>query len=258
MSSIYTDDLLRTLPRVLKDDKSFAAYAAVIAKQLRAVIEDIDLVTIYWRIDTLPEAALDILAYDFKVDWWDYGYSLEQKRQTLKDSFLVHKHLGTKFAVQKAISAIYPGTTVEEWFEYGGNPYTFRLTIDATDLSVDTERHKRVLELADYYKNLRSHLERIKYTLSPAPAEAYCGAAFCGSMMRVTVNVLVTGYVDHPHIPIRARTAVTPAGAYAKVGVRVAASGIDRPHGTNRVHAGIATAGTYTKLSMEVSVHGLE
>lgn len=170
MNDIRHDDLLRLLPRVLKEDKSFHAFATVMAKQLKAIIDDTNHATIYARIDALPEELLDVLAYDFKVDWWDYGYSVEQKRQTLKDSFLVHKHLGTKFAVETAIRAIYPKTDVEEWFEFDGDPYTFRLLIDVSGILVDPTRHPRVLELANYYKNLRSHLCGIEYTIEAKEA----------------------------------------------------------------------------------------
>jgi len=72
------------------------------------------------------------------VDWWDYNYTLEEKRKTLKDSWNVHRTLGTKGAVEKAISAIYPGTEVREWFEYAGQPYHFKLLIDATYQNVDS------------------------------------------------------------------------------------------------------------------------
>lgn len=187
MSDFRTDDLLRTLPQVLKKDKAFHAFASVMAKQLRSIIDDIDYATIYARIDALPEDLLDVLAYDFKVDWWDYGYSVEQKRQTLKDSFLVHKHLGTKFAVQTAISAIYPNTAVEEWFEWGGDPYTFRLLIDVSGILVEQNRHTRVLELANYYKNLRSHLCGIQYTVeAKEPATLRVGGQL-GSVVRICI-----------------------------------------------------------------------
>lgn len=221
MSSIYNDDLLRTLPNVLKEDKNFRAYATVMAKQLRNVIDDTDCAMIYARIDKLPEALLDILAYDFKVDWWDYGYTVEQKRKTLKDSFLVHKHLGTKFAVETAISAIYPDTTVEEWFEYDGEPYHFRLAIDATVLSGDSERYKRVLELANYYKNLRSHLDKVVYTIYPTAAGAVCASAAVGSYMRTTVKVHIPGEVDSPHSQISVSTGAAITGTYTKFTVEV-------------------------------------
>ena len=192
MSNIRTDDLLRTLPSVLKNDARFNAFAVVVARQIKNLLDDADIVSVYAGIDALPEAVLDILAYDFKVDWYDYTYTLEQKRQTLKESFLVHKHLGTKFAVEKAISAIFPNTSVEEWFEYDGNPYSFRLSIIVDDLmNVDKTNQQRVIALANYYKNLRSHLDQVKYAIEAQPVEMYCGAAKCGTFIRMSATVSV-------------------------------------------------------------------
>ncbi len=190
MSNIRTDDLLRTLPRVLKNDVRFNAFAEVVAKQIRILFNNMDVVSIYAGIDALPEAVLDILAYDFKVDWYDYTYTLEQKRQTIKESFIVHKHLGTKFAVEKAISVIFPNTTVEEWFEHDGDPYSFGITIVVDDLSnVDRENQQRVISLANYYKNLRSHLGQVKYAIEAAPMDMYCAAGRCGTYIKMSASI---------------------------------------------------------------------
>ena len=178
--SLTAENLLRTLPDVLRNDESMAALAASIAQVLAQRPEEIQRLTIYPRIDELPEELLDILAYDFKVDWWDANYTLEEKRRTLKDSWRVHRMLGTKAAVETAISAIYPNTQVIEWFEYSGNPYHFRLLIDATFEDVDPEKHQRVLERVDFYKNLRSVLDEIEYYDAGGSATAYFGAAFIG------------------------------------------------------------------------------
>ena len=156
------ENLLRTLPEALQNDESMAALARSIASALSARSDEIQNLLIYSRIDQLPEALLDILAYDFKVDWWDGDYSLEEKRRTLKDSWRVHRMLGTKAAVETAISAIYPETRVSEWFEYDGEPYHFRLLIDSTYEKVDPLKHQRVLERVAYYKNLRSALDEVE------------------------------------------------------------------------------------------------
>ena len=93
------------------------------------------------------------IAYDFKVDWWDPDYSLEEKRRTLSDSWRVHKMLGTRAAVETAIRAIYPKTEVKEWFE-----------------------PRRVLERVEFYKSLRSHLEEFQFTSRPQePAVLHMG-----------------------------------------------------------------------------------
>ena len=72
-----------------------------------------------------------------------------EKRRMLKDSWRVHRMLGTKGAVEMAIAAIYPGTAVEEWFQYGGEPYHFKLTIDFTGEPDDPDRRERVMRRLD-------------------------------------------------------------------------------------------------------------
>lgn len=180
---LTAENLLRTLPEVLRNDKNMSALAAAIADVLAARPDEIQQLMIYSRIDELPEDLLDILAEDFKVDWWDGDYTLEEKRQTLKDSWRVHRMLGTKAAVETAISAIYPETQVSEWFEYGGEPYHFRLLIDSTYEGVDPAKHQRVLDRVEYYKNLRSVLDEVEYYDAGGTAGQYVGAAYLGCEM---------------------------------------------------------------------------
>lgn len=164
---INKSNLLTAFPIALQKDKSAVSIGDGTAELLAARLREIDLLRIYTRIDELDEEMLDILAYDFKVDWWDPNYTVEEKRQTLKDSWLVHKKMGTKAAVEAAISAIYPATKVQEWFEYGGEPYWFKLLIDLSGVLPNPEGHARVLSRINFYKNLRSHIEEIEYIIRP-------------------------------------------------------------------------------------------
>ena len=155
---LTAENLLRALPDVLKNDESMAALAASIAQVLAARPEEIQRLAIYPRIDELPEDLLDILAYDFKVDWYNYNYPIQVKRDLIKSSFEVHRYMGTRKAVSDALSAIYPGSTVEEWFEYGGEPYYFRIILDVTEQRVAFS-NEEILRAVNLYKSLRSHLE---------------------------------------------------------------------------------------------------
>ena len=128
---ITGENLLRILPPALTQDPSMVALASAGAEALAARRVEIDRVRTISNIDGLEEAVLDILAHDFKVDWYDPEYSLEEKRRTLKGNWLIHRRLGTKYAVRTALNAVYPGTIVQEWFEYGGNPYCFRVVLPA-------------------------------------------------------------------------------------------------------------------------------
>lgn len=155
------ENLLSGLPVALRQDESVLALADAIAQTLAMRPEEIDRLRIYPAIGRLDETMLDILAYDFKVDWWDGDYSLEEKRRTLEDSWNVHRTLGTRYAVETALGAVLPGARVGEWFEYGGTPYCFRLDIPLPEDGLSIEKQRRVISRIWYYKNLRSHLESV-------------------------------------------------------------------------------------------------
>lgn len=178
--TLTVENLLRVFPEALGHDKSITALAQAAACVAVEHRKELQRLTIYTRIDELPEWLLDILAKDFKVDWYDPDYSLAQKRQTIKDSWHVHRTLGTKAAVETAIRAIYPDAEVKEWFEYNGEPYHFKLLIDASYERVDQAKHQRVLERVDYYKPLRSVLDEVEYRDAGATATANAGTACAG------------------------------------------------------------------------------
>ncbi len=68
---ITAENLLASLPDALKQDPNMYALASSIADILAARLNEIQDIEIYARIDALPSRLLDILAHDFKVDWWD-------------------------------------------------------------------------------------------------------------------------------------------------------------------------------------------
>lgn len=183
------ENLLRSLPISLSEDLKMVALAEAIAGVLVRRLEEINRVSIYPHIDGLDESLLDILARDFKVDWWDSDYSLEEKRRTLAGSWQVHKTLGTKAAVETALRAIYPATQVKEWFDYGGDPYHFKLNINITDESVNMDKQRRVLDRLEYYKNLRSHLDSVEYFMVGKTALAYAGAVPLSHSGQVSVGL---------------------------------------------------------------------
>lgn len=167
MNSVYgitTENLLAHLPSALADDPNMEALAQGVADVLAARPAEIEKASIYTRIDSLPEELLDILAYDFKIDWYNYDYPVEAKRNLIKTNYYIHRHLGTVGAVRSAIQSIYPSSDVEEWWQdfYDGEPYHFRVMLNPSSpimaVSADT-----VLAAIYRYKSLRSHLDGVVY-----------------------------------------------------------------------------------------------
>ncbi|KAF5055321.1 Phage tail protein [anaerobic digester metagenome] len=184
-NDIYSIDFIRSLPPPLKDDPNMLALAKVIAEQLQDSAKQIKKNIIYARIDELDEPTLDILAYDLHVDWYDYTYPIEVKRATIKDSVKVHRKLGTKYAVETALGNVFPGSKVEEWFEYDGDPYMFKVVIGATTSGISAERQAAVLERVRFYKNLRSHLEAINYKIEKETTVQVAAVLFIGTKMEI-------------------------------------------------------------------------
>lgn len=184
-SDIYSVDFTRSLPPTLKDDPEINALGRAIAEQLQITARQIRQNIIYARIDELDEQTLDILAYDLHVDWYDHSYPIEVKRQTIKDSVKIHRRLGTKYAVETALGAVFPGTRVEEWFEYNGDPYTFRVIINATENGVTAAQQAAVLERVIFYKNLRSHLEAVRFKVEKKTAVHVVGYHSIGTRLEV-------------------------------------------------------------------------
>jgi len=164
-NDLYSIDFTRALPPPLQEDPKILALSKVIAAELQKTTREIKKNIIYARIDELDEHLLDILAYDLHIDWYDYNYSIDVKRAVIKNSVRIHRKLGTKYAVEAALNDVFPGTKVEEWFEYEGDPYLFRVIIGATTGGVSADKQAAVLERIRFYKNLRSHLEAIKYKI---------------------------------------------------------------------------------------------
>ena len=188
MSKLVTkDNLLLGFPYSLSEDSLKRTLAEVVAEELAKLYSDNDILALYARIDELDEVMLDILAYDLKVDWWNSNYSVEEKRQTLKNAWNVHKRLGTPAAISTAVSAIYKSAKVQEWWEYGGCAFYFRLIIDTGNAYVDSDKLDGILERIRYYKNKRSLLETIKIDTGKNTC-TYIGTALqsgCNSKLKV-------------------------------------------------------------------------
>lgn len=161
-NDIYSTKFSDYLPGSLKKDPKIKALADAVTEQLLEVSNNIDLVLIYSRIDELPEDLVDILAYDMHIDWYDYSFPLEAKRDMLKNSIKVHKKMGTKYAVEKALGALYPESEVEEWFQYDGKPHHFRVICDTSKNQIQAS-YQDIVNAVKMYKRLSSHMEEVTY-----------------------------------------------------------------------------------------------
>ncbi|MCI8844496.1 MAG: phage tail protein I, partial [Oscillospiraceae bacterium] len=198
------ESLLSALPPPLRDAPALRALAATAAKALSFEAEEVDRLRIYTRLDRLPEELLDILAYDFKVDWWNPDYTLEEKRRVLRDSWYVHRHMGTRAAVETALKAVYRDAAILEWFEYGGQPGYFRLWTDVTNEDFIPALRREILRRMNYYKRLGAHLESAGYYMKAEPARAWAYAAYGGQIQKRWAEIVPPPGVRPPEAEVTA------------------------------------------------------
>ncbi len=156
------ENFMRTIPPALREDAAVVALAETVSEVLARRLEEIDRARILPNIDRLEEPLLDILARDLKVDWYDYDYPIAAKRAVIKSSVMVHKRLGTVYAVKAALGSVFPGSEVEEWFNYGGEPYRFQVTLNTAQSRAPAECFS-IRRTVDYYKRFSAHMDGLVF-----------------------------------------------------------------------------------------------
>ena len=154
--------LFDILPQNLLEDQQIKAAAQALDAELQKITEATKEALLLPRLDELPEAVIDLLAWQWHVDFYEPSMSLETKRQLVRESIAWHRLKGTKAAVEKMVQAVFRGGVVTEWFEYGGEPYHFRVDILSAP-QITAENTTRLLNVIDASKNIRSWLDEITY-----------------------------------------------------------------------------------------------
>lgn len=171
-------DLLQLQTSYMKEDPTTKALCAAITPQLRQIAGQLFKCLILANIDQLPEEILDELAFELHIDWYDATAAIDVKRSLIKNSDKVHRYLGTPFAVEQVVQDYFGDGIVEEWFEYGGQPYYFRVLTENS--AVTGELANQFNKAVDKVKNLRSRLEAVVITMT-------------GEMNEYVAHVLQTG-----------------------------------------------------------------
>ena len=128
MKAIENATLSEILPANLMADEQIAAMAAALDKMLSDLTADIKQVIHLPRLDELSGTVLDLLANQFHVDHWEpLWLDDETKRNLIRESIATHRLYGTKAALEMANRAFNREVKIEEWWEYSGQPYGFRL-----------------------------------------------------------------------------------------------------------------------------------
>lgn len=165
---------LDLIPPSIVNDPQVQAISAAVTPQLQEVSQSIRECIILARLDELQEEVVDLLAWQYHVDFYDSDLSIHQKRNLVRTSIDAHRHKGTPYAVELVVKAILDDAIVQEWFEYGGEPYFFRVIKINGQITADM--YPRLKKAVDTVKNTRSWLEGVSFSRS-VNSKLYLGVA---------------------------------------------------------------------------------
>lgn len=127
---------------------------------LRSVVPDY-LDAIDFNPMTCDAKLLPYLAQCWQVLYWDEAWSEDEKRRFIRDAPLVHRHIGTPFAIKKMFEALDIEANITEWYESGGEPYTFDIELSLKSKEITPDVLLRLRKYVEVYKNVRTQLNDI-------------------------------------------------------------------------------------------------
>ena len=156
-----TDLVLLSLQTAfMQKDLTTKGFCAGLQGKLREAAFDTYKLLMYSNLDSLQDtefghSIVDELAWQFHCDYYDKTANIETKKNLVKQSIRIHRTKGTPQAVLDLLKTAFPADTILlEWFEYGGEPYQFKIITSGYD-GYDKEKFMQALNSV---KNARSYL----------------------------------------------------------------------------------------------------
>ena len=163
MNNIENYFIHKNLPQSL-DKENVQEVAKVVDDTLLSFDKTIAEVLIYPAIDMLGSELINTLAIQMHCDFYDDTLPLAVRRNLVKNSIAWHRIKGTPAAVEQMIQTVYQTGVVEEWFDYGGEPFFFKVNLG--DSQITTQKIKNLIKMINVSKNVRSWLEVLRFSKS--------------------------------------------------------------------------------------------
>lgn len=129
MSNLADYELKSLLPYSISGDTEIQNICDAINAKLREISASIGLILLLPRLNELPEALVDELAWQYHVDYYTPAIDLPTKRNLVRNAILWHRIKGTPAAVEEVCRVVFKSAQVYENWEYGGKPYHFEVRL---------------------------------------------------------------------------------------------------------------------------------
>lgn len=183
-ASLQAVSLLDLVPSNLRADPFVKALAVAFDSEFHALVAETARLLLYAALDDQPAAVCDHLAFHLGVDFYDQAATVEAKRELIRKAIYWARIKGTPRAIERVISIVFGEGTVSEWFEYGGEPFQFRVSSTGGKFPTD-ERFKVFLRMIRVVKRASAILERITVLQSSAGPVSVGGVLQIGTTIHL-------------------------------------------------------------------------
>ena len=190
MIDIRDGTTLDLLPEALRKEPEIQAASFALHETAKMLLDKVDRSMVYAGIDILPEEIIDLLAEEFRAQYYDGSMSLQKKREAVKKAMQWYKKAGTLSAVDELVEFMYGEHKVHEWFQYDGQPYTFRVEIMGLNVQITEKGLENFLSALQKVKNTRSLLEMLIFHRR-IDQKVYSGAAVASYSRQVIVDFYI-------------------------------------------------------------------
>jgi phage tail P2-like protein len=184
--------IINLLPPYLAQDLATRQALEGFDQELRKAIAQIPNVLIIPNIDKIIDnLLLDILAWQFHIDFYDSSMAINLKQQLITRSLEWHTRKGTKTAIEELVTATISDAQITEWFEDETGelmPYTFSIETNlAMQEASDIDKLYRAIFAM---KNTRSWIEAIVRILN-AQANYFVGIGLLAYKHSIIKNTII-------------------------------------------------------------------
>lgn len=162
MIKLYDGQISDLLANGAKHNPEIKALSYAALKEKQRIIDQAQRTRTLALIDELSETILDILAVELRTPFYQEDFSIKAKRELIKDTLIFYTYMGTPEAVNRMLSAVFPGSYIEEWYTYGGEPYHFQVILEMSDFRECADA-AAIIKGVKKVKRLTAHMDGLIY-----------------------------------------------------------------------------------------------
>lgn len=180
---ILNTKLIDLMPATLKSSQEIQWICESVQPEIDEIIACIDKI-LFTRLNYLDDLTLDYLLVECNMansPEMTLITTRQDKINFIGNYIQLKKLKGTKAGIEHVFELLGLQAYVREWFEYGGEPYTFKITVPSTE-RIPEDKIPLLDGLIHSYKNTRSHYSYDDY-------KKFSTTGYIGGLSRTSIRV---------------------------------------------------------------------